>query len=236
MLPKKDPNIELGRYYHLRLAAAYVRGKLNRQNTSDGLFETPLAQLSARDCENLCRQGLAAGLRLHRFKRTGLLPRVNKVLGSLKLLQPLNLLDIGTGRGVFLWPLLEAFPLLPITCIDLLWHRITDIQAVTQGGIDKLQALHMDAVRLAFKDRTFDGVTLLEILEHVQNPQALIQEVCRVANRFIILSVPSKADNNPEHLHLFTTDKLRSLFNTTGEFKIKFGFVLNHITALAMRT
>ena len=54
--------------------------------------------------------GIDKGLKLHRFKRTIALPRVVKVIGILKGIQPLNLLDIGTGRGVFLHPFLDVFP------------------------------------------------------------------------------------------------------------------------------
>lgn len=228
---KTDPH----RHYYLRLAAAYVRGKLDTPCSSDEIFNNPLAHLSIKDCERIYQHGLEAGLRLHRFKRTAELPRIQKVLGILKSLQPANLLDIGTGRGVFLWPLLDALPWLPVTCIDLLDYRSADINAAANGGIENLQVMQMNAGHLAFKAGTFEGVTLLETLEHAPEPQQVINEVCRVSDRFVILSVPSKADNNPGHLHLFTTDKLRALFKAAGNFKIKFDAVLNHIVALALR-
>ncbi|MFO8083850.1 MAG: hypothetical protein R6U27_05975 [Desulfobacterales bacterium] len=57
----------------------------------------------------LFKKGLDKGLRLHRFKRNHSLPRVQKVLGILKTIQPASLLDIGTGRAVFLWPLIDMF-------------------------------------------------------------------------------------------------------------------------------
>jgi hypothetical protein len=87
---------------YTRLAAAYVRGKLGR------FLEPALDTLNEKALDEIIRFGRAEGLRLHRFKRTMGLPRVSKVLGILRGLGPASLLDIGSGRGAFLWPLLGA--------------------------------------------------------------------------------------------------------------------------------
>src|SRR5687767_2195279 len=101
---------------YTRLAAAYVRAKYGQAPETDlSLFDAPLDALDAAQLAALVRIGRAAGLRLHRFKRTMGLPRVAKVLGALKGIAPAELLDIGSGRGAFLWPLLDAFPWLPVT-------------------------------------------------------------------------------------------------------------------------
>jgi hypothetical protein len=105
-MEKMDQPTDLHQHYYLRFAAAYTRGKLISQKPPGTIFKKPLADLSHNDCEHLYQKGLEAGLRMHRFKRSAALPRVQKTLGILKTLQPANLLDIGTGRGVFLWPLL----------------------------------------------------------------------------------------------------------------------------------
>ncbi len=226
---------ELYRYYYLRLAAAYTRGKQVDLCLRADLLEKPLDELSHEDCQHLFDHGRDAGLKLHRFKRSDTLPRVQRILSALKGLGPANLLDIGTGRGVFLWSLLDTFPRLAVTGIDRLDFRCADVHAVAKGGIETLNALQMDAGRLAFKDRAFDGVTLLETLEHAPEPARVIREVCRVASRFVLLSVPSKVDNNPEHLHLFTTRRLTTLFEKIGGFKVRFDGVPNHIIAIALR-
>ena len=73
------------------------------------------------------------GLKPHRFKRAGELPPVRRVLGALAGLAPAELLDIGTGRGAFLWPLMDRFPDLPVTCVDPLDYRIELLQRVRVG-------------------------------------------------------------------------------------------------------
>src|SRR5579859_5196580 len=111
---------------------------------------------------------------------------------------PRTLLDIGSGRGAFLWPLLDAFPGLPVTCADILDHRVAGIQALHDGGIATLTAAQADATALPFADGSFDVVTQLEVLEHIPDTRRALAEICRVARRFVVLSVPMHADDNPE--------------------------------------
>src|SRR5215212_3521510 len=93
-------------YSHL--AAAYVRGKLRHSvSVAPALLDLPLASLDDTQLEQIIQLGRVHELRLHRFKRTMGLPRVAKVLGVLKALMPTELLDIGSGRGAFLWPFLD---------------------------------------------------------------------------------------------------------------------------------
>lgn len=227
--------MNMQREYYAQFAAAYVRGRLRDLigNQYPELFAPELAELSEEEFQ--CLIALAQGyeLRLHRFKRTLELPRVQRVLGMLKGLRPANLLDIGTGRGVFLWPLLDAFPTLPVTCVDRLEYRIADLQAMRAGGLERLEAIHGDVTALPFADRSFEVVTMLEVLEHVPDTRKALAEVCRVARRFALFSVPSKADDNPEHIHLFDQQQLRSLLSEQGIVRVSFEYVLNHLLVIA---
>src|SRR5258708_31964507 len=130
--------MEMEAPYYTSLAAAFVRGKLG--------FAPDAASPSAED---LIQLGLRAGLRLHKFKRTMELRRVRRVLGALRGLAPTSLLDIGSGRGTFLWPLVDAFPTLPITALDRDARRIADITAVRAGGADSVAAVLAGAAPLA---------------------------------------------------------------------------------------
>ena len=221
--------------YHLAYAAAFVRGKLAHDGSCDPLFTTPLAGLDDSELAALFEVGQQRGLKLHDFKRSRVLPRVQKAIGYLKGFGPSTLLDVGTGRGAFLWPCLAALPQLEITCIDLLAHRVEVLAAVSRGGLERLRVATMDVRELAFDDRSFDGVTVLETLEHLPDPGHAAAEAVRVARRFVIASVPSRADDNPEHVQLFSQQDLEALFLAAGARRLHFDSVLNHRLVLALR-
>jgi 2-polyprenyl-3-methyl-5-hydroxy-6-metoxy-1,4-benzoquinol methylase len=201
------------------LAAAYVRGKLPE-----------IAHDLKR--EELLALGRRVGLKLRRFKRNEL-PRVRAVLGILRGIAPRTLLDIGSGRGAFLWPLLDAFPELPLTAVEPDAQRRDHIDAVRRGGIDRLNVLAGNAQELAYADGVFDVVTVLEVLEHQIQPLSLAQMAMRVAKRFVVVSVPSTPDENPEHVQLFTNATLPKLLREAGAANVSMDYVLNHIIAIA---
>jgi 2-polyprenyl-3-methyl-5-hydroxy-6-metoxy-1,4-benzoquinol methylase len=202
------------------IAAAYVRGVLPEVTTTD--------------TGEAIASGQARGLDLHRFKRTSVLPRVRSVLGILRTLAPESLLDIGSGRGAFLWPLLDAFPGLKVTATDLLDHRVEMLEAIRRGGIDHLRVAKADVTDLPHAVHSFDVVTVLEVLEHLDHPEAAARQAVRVARRAVIASVPSKPDNNPEHIQLYDRVTLAALFERAGARRVKIDYVLNHMICVAL--
>jgi hypothetical protein len=225
-----------GERYFLKLAAAYVRGRCVQGHLI--ILPDPLRHLALRDLSDqalleIFQAGQAADLEMHKFKRTTGLARVRRVFGVLRNIAPESLLDIGSGRGAFLWPLLDEFPDLIITAIDEDPIRARDIQAVRLGGIDALTGHQMDATKLDFPAGAFDVVTLLEVLEHIPAVPKALAEAVRVARRFIVLSVPSQPDDNPGHVHLLDQDTLRRLFSDLGVTRVTFDYVPGHLVALA---
>jgi 2-polyprenyl-3-methyl-5-hydroxy-6-metoxy-1,4-benzoquinol methylase len=207
--------------FYLEPAAAFVRANL-RAEASD-LPQPAAVQL-----------GLDRGLKLHRFKRSTELPRVKRVLGLLRGLTPTSLLDVGSGRGAFLWPLLASFPTLDVTAIDNDAKRATQLAAVADG-VRRLTAQRMDVTAMTFDDRSFDVVTVLEVLEHLPEPERGAAEALRVAGRAVIVTVPSHEDDNPHHLHLLDARRLQALLEAAGARRVTIDGVRGHLVALAMR-
>jgi ubiquinone/menaquinone biosynthesis C-methylase UbiE len=208
--------------HYLSLAAAYVRGTLGEPSLDD---------------EAAIARGLAAGLELHRFKRTSQLQRVRAVLGTLQGFRPDRLIDLGSGRGAFVWPLLDTLPHLDITAIDLLERRVRVFVCVARGGVERLTAVRADITALPFADASADCVTALEVLEHLpgDGPERAAREALRVARTAVIATVPSHEDDNPEHVQLFDGPRLSGLFRTAGARRVTIQHVLNHIVAVALR-
>jgi ubiquinone/menaquinone biosynthesis C-methylase UbiE len=205
--------------HYLALAAAYARGALGRPELDD---RDALAAAEAAD------------LRLHRFKRTAGLARVRRVMGVLRGLGATRILDVGSGRGAFLWPLLDQLPAAEVTAVDRLPHRVVDLQRVRRGGVRRLSAARMDGCALAFANRSFPVVTLLEVLEHMEAPQEAAREAVRVAAQAVIASVPSHEDDNPEHRHLFDRRALEAMFRAAGARRVAIDPVLGHLICTAM--
>lgn len=223
--------------YDMLPLVAYVRGvakETGALHLPESLTDTPLDALTETDLAALCAAGKAAGLKLYRFKHTHSdLPRVRRVLGFLRGISFDSLLDVGSGRGVFLFPFLSAFPWVSVTAADILDYRVAFLNTLTRGGMERLSAVQADICTQPFGENCFDVVTLLEVLEHIPDVAAAIAAAVRIARQFVIVSVPSKPDDNPEHIHLLTKEKLTALFYAAGCTALSFDGVNGHLIAIA---
>jgi ubiquinone/menaquinone biosynthesis C-methylase UbiE len=207
--------------YYVELAAAFVCG--HRPQLREAGLELPA----------LLARGREEGLSLHKFKRSATLPRVAKVLGILRGLLPTELLDVGSGRGVFLWPLLDELPWLPVTALDADPRRVRDLGAVRDGGVERLRVVHGDACALPLEAGAVDVATALEVLEHLPEPSRAAAELVRVSRRFVVVSVPSGPDDNPQHIQLFSPASLRALLLEAGATRVQIEHVPGHMIAVA---
>lgn len=170
--------------------------------------------------------------KFHYFKVKEDLPRVQVVLGFLRGIvaagQCQSLLDVGSGRGVFLFPLLRDFPDMDVTSLDILPHRVELLQCLHDGGICNLHPQQTDICTWDAPDKSFDVLTMLEVMEHIPDTESVVRNAIRLARNYIVVSVPSKPDDNPEHIHLFSNEDLQRLFLENGCSKVKFMSVTNH--------
>ena len=228
-------------YSYKDLAAAYVRGEGQTGDIElpEELTAAPLEELSEDQKERLVALGKAAELKMHYFKEKDQLPRVQLVMGFLRGMvasgQITSVLDVGSGRGAFLFPLLTTFPELDISSIDILPHRVDLLHSMELGGLDNLHAMERNLCEWDAPSGSFDAVTLLEVLEHIPDVEKAVANAVRIAGKYLVVTVPSKADDNPEHIHLFTKDMLSDMFLKAGCSKVKFDSVLNHLFMVAIK-
>jgi SAM-dependent methyltransferase len=84
------------------------------------------------------------------------------------------------------------------------------------------RAVGADAASLPFKASVFDGVLIKDVLEHVVDPIAVLEEVRRVltADGRVIVTVPRAIPravwSDPTHLRGFTRDSLTGCLSSAG--------------------
>ena len=223
--------------YNLKPAAAWLRGRSIKTGTPEidsELLEMPLEVLTDEELSSIVEIGESTGQKLYPFK-TGKadLTRVRQVLGFLHGIEFETLLDVGSGRGVFLLPFMEEFPQVQVTSLDLLDKRVTFLNELAAGGYGQLTAYNKNICDQPFPDNSFDVVTLLEVLEHIPDVDKAVAAAVKMARKYVVVSVPSKEDDNPEHIHLLTRDVLTELFDKAGCGKLHFGGVNGHLILVA---
>ena len=223
--------------YYKEFAVAAIRGRLMRTGKTAllpaDLAQKPLDMLTDDECEAILALAAAEGMKIYDFKRTHRdLPRVRRVLGFLHGTGLSSLLDVGSGRGVFLFPLLDEFPEIRVTAVDILPARLEMLSDVALGGVFRLSVRAGDITRLDFAER-YDVVTLLEVLEHIEDYRGAIRAAVRAAARYVVVSVPSHPDDNPEHIHLLTKELLTAAFTAEGVTRLSFQGVSGHLILIA---
>ena len=215
------------------LATAAVRGHALRNPgcvLPEVLAEKALDRLTQAERTEILGLGKTWGVKLYRFKRGHeTLPRVKQALGFLRGIRPVSLLDVGSGRGVFLFPFLEGFPQTDVICLDLLEYRVAFLEDIRRGGIERLHPIPADICAQPLEDKSVDVVTMLEVLEHIPDVQAAVTAAARIARRYVVVTVPSTPDDNPEHIHLLTKQVLTELFGNAGCGRLHFSGVPGHL-------
>ena len=101
---------------------------------------------------------------------------------------PRSLLDVGCGEGVLTEQWAESLGGARVVGIDLDDQKLRAEWAARQRP--NLEFRAEEATRLPFADGEFDVATAIEVLEHVPDPEATVAEMARVAERWLLVSVP----------------------------------------------
>lgn len=228
---------ELRERYDFKTASAWILGHARASGVpalSDELRSRIADDCSDDELLRIVEAGHAAGLKLYPFKTgTQTLARSRRVMGFLRSVQFEAMLDVGSGRGVFLIPFMKKFPWVQVTSLDLLEKRVAFLNELADGGFPQLHAEQKNICDQPFPDKSFDVVTLLEVLEHIPEVDRAVAAAVRMAKQYVVVTVPSKPDDNPEHIHLLTKEKLTQLFNAAGCTKLHFDGVEGHLFMVA---
>lgn len=134
---------------------------------------------------------------------------LGRYLWASQLVANTRVLDAGCGTGYGSALLLAGNP------SDLVAVDISD-EAVAQaaGYLEDARAQVQlgDLRALPFADGSFDVVVCFEVIEHVAEPEVILDELRRVVapSGFLCVSTPNRGvypADNPHHLHEFTADE-----------------------------
>lgn len=215
--------------YYQRLVAAMIRGMLQKQYPEHLLFKKHVADLTEEDFEVLMQLGKHHQLPLSAFQRLEVLPETIKILDIIRSVSPDNLLDVGCGRGAFIWRLLDEYRNMSITAVDSNEDRISTVAAVAKGGIGNIVAQKADVTTLkTFPKLGFDITTALRVLEYVEDIEAAVAELCRVTRRFIIVQYPISESANPDRKNALGQEELKKLFEAQEVMQVKIEVASNY--------
>lgn len=93
-----------------------------------------------------------------------------------------QVIEVGSGVGAQTKILLERFPHIQIQCVDASTAQAARAKEALKDEITagKVRIDVADALHLPHEDNKFDGAFICWLLEHVQNPVEILQEVQRV--------------------------------------------------------
>ena len=144
--------------------------------------------------------------------------------------QPRSVLDVGCGEGVLTYEWAQRLGDARIVGIDL---DDPELRAEWETRRrDNLEYRVEEATRLSFAAGEFDVAAAIEVLEHVPDPEATVAEMARVAERWLLVSVPREPlwrglnmargsywgslGNTPGHLNHWSRRSFESLLSRHG--------------------
>lgn len=108
-----------------------------------------------------------------------------------------KILEVGCGVGAQTEILLNKYPSSHITGIELSEVQLNTAKTYVNSKFDtsRFSLNEMNAEEMMFEDNSFDAIYICWVLEHVKNPQKVIDECYRVLKKGGVISI-SEVQNN----------------------------------------
>lgn len=123
-----------------------------------------------------------------------------------------NIADIGAGEGYLTTILARKYSQSTIYASDISSKLLDKLKA--KNKFRNVIFERANVKKLKYKNNYFDLIILCEVLEHINNPNIALKEIYRVANKYVLISVP----NEPvwRVLNILRFKYLKRLGNTPG--------------------
>lgn len=139
-----------------------------------------------------------------------------KFISALVDLTPTSILELGCGEGYLMEQMYRRLPNVPMLGLDTLEAALNEGRRI----FPHLDLRRGDIYHIDQPDKSWDVVIASEVLEHLDHPAQALQELKRVAKRYVLLSVPNEPwfrlgnlgrgrhlrrfGNHPEHINLWS--------------------------------
>lgn len=210
---------------YLCTACQIVIAKFTQNNPS---AEQKYQEYYAENTSSRFGFGLETIIKLFRWNRAYYLHKIHP--------QAKSALDIGCGRGLILYYLKKYFAFTTV-----LGTQISKPAAEFARNKLKLTIYEQDLLTIDFAEQKFDIISLLHVLEHVDQPEAYLEKIYQLLNPggILMLEVPNfqawtknftsqywLSLDPPYHLYFFTPDTLTRLLK-------KYNFTIKHINTFS---
>ena len=137
-----------------------------------------------------------------------------RAIEAIRRARPSTILELGCGEGYVLEAVANAGVEAELTGVEL-DGRAVELAQARLGA--RATIVHEDARKLADDGRCFDMVMMLEVLEHIPDPEQMLPILDQLSNGWLLFSVPwepifrglnlargknvTRLGNDPEHIN-----------------------------------
>lgn len=100
--------------------------------------------------------------------------------------------EIGAGEGELAQRLALHYPTAQLSLSDISPDMVHLLKSRFRNESKRIKVKKADVEKLSYPDQSFDLVVVCEVMEHVEEPELAIQEIFRVARRYVVVSVPNE--------------------------------------------
>ncbi len=172
------------------------------------------------------------GIKNNSFQKIWHTGKLRAILDIIEIsgVKPKKILDVGCASGWFLSKLAEKYPHFSLVGVDIYKPAIQYGRKVYKN----LDLVLADGHKLPFKNNSFDLITCTEVLEHVVEPDKVLEEIKRVLkpNGIAIIEMDSgsflftmawywwtnlrRGVWRDSHIHTFNTKILENMIKNSG--------------------
>jgi ubiquinone/menaquinone biosynthesis C-methylase UbiE len=134
-----------------------------------------------------------------------------------KIIPPGKIADLGSGDGYFAIEL-GKIPGRKVFGVDMLEHRVKRANETAKLNNSNSTFVHGFAEEVPYETNFFDTTILSHMLEHVHNPEKVLNEAMRITKSKgqVIVIVPHDIGYDPTHIRAISPKELKDMLKPFG--------------------